>query len=75
MIDSKIKVHCTDAGKDFDMHVLGYKPKVFLEVAFQTIKLRLAYTERTKAFVGSLGGREFVVREASLPQERQEFRR
>jgi hypothetical protein len=75
MIDSKIKVHCTDAGKDFDMHVLGYKPKVFLEVAFQTIKLRLAYMERTKAFVGSLGGREFVVREASLPQERQEFRR
>jgi hypothetical protein len=75
MIDSKIKVHCTDAGKDFDMHVLGYKPKAFLEVAFQTIKLRLAYMERTKAFVGSLGGREFVVREASLPQERQEFRR
>jgi len=75
MIDSKIKVHCTDAGKDFEMHVLGYKPKAFLEVAFQTIKLRLAYMERTKAFVGSLGGREFVVREASLPQERQEFRR
>ena len=75
MIDSKIKVQCTDAGKDFDMHVLGYKPKAFLEVAFQTIKLRLAYMERTKAFVGSLGGREFVVREASLPQERQEFRR
>lgn len=75
MIDSKIKVHCTDAGKDFDMHVLGYKPKAFLEVAFQTIKLRLAYTERTKAFVGSLGGREFVVREESLPKERGEYQR
>lgn len=75
MIDSKIKVHCTDAGKDFDMHVLGYKPKGFLEVAFQTIKLRLVYTERTKAFVGSLGGREFVVRENDLPQERKEYQR
>jgi hypothetical protein len=76
MIDAKIKVHCTDAGKDFDMHVLGYKPRAFLEVAFQTIKLRLAYIERTKAFVGSMGGREFVVREADLPQEnRKEYQR
>lgn len=75
MIDSKIKVHCTDAGKDFDMHVLGYKPKAFLEVAFQTIKLRLAYAERTRAFVGSLGGREFVIREDALPTERKEYQR
>jgi hypothetical protein len=75
MIDSKIKVRCTDAGKDFDMHILGYKPKVFLDVAFETIKLRLAYMERTKAFVGSLGGREFVVREEALPKERGEYQR
>ena len=75
MIDSKIKVHCTDAGKDFDMHVLGYKPKAFLEVAFQTIKMRLSYMERTRAFVGSLGGREFVIREDALPTERKEYKR
>jgi hypothetical protein len=75
MIDSKIKVHCTDAGKDFDMHVLGYKPKAFLDVAFQTLKLRLVYMERTKAFAGSLGGREFVVREDDLPTERKEYKR
>ena len=75
MIDSIIKVHGTDAGKDFDMHILGYKSKAFLEVAFQTIKLRLAYMERTRAFVGSLGGREFVVREDDLPKERKEYQR
>jgi hypothetical protein len=75
MIDSKIKVHCTDAGKDFDMHVLGYKPKAFLDVAFQTLKLRLVYMERTRAFAGSLGGREFVVREDDLPSERKEYKR
>jgi hypothetical protein len=75
MIDAKIKVHCTDAGKDFDMHILGYKPKVFLDVAFETIKLRLAYMERTKSFVGSLGGREFVVREEFLPKDKGEYQR
>ena len=75
MIDSKIKVHCTDADKDFDMHVLGYKPKAFLEGAFQTIKMRLSYMERTRAFVGSLGGREFVIREDALPTERKEYKR
>jgi hypothetical protein len=75
MIDAKIKVHCTDAGKDFDMHILGYKPKVFLDVAFETIKLRLTYMERTKAFVGSLGGREFVVREEFLPKDKGEYQR
>ena len=75
MIDAQVKVHCTDAGKDFDMHVLGYKPRAFLEVAFQTIKIRLAYTERTKAFVGSLGGREFVIREDDLPKDAQEYKR
>lgn len=75
MIDAKVKVHCTDAGKDFDMHVLGYKPKAFLEVAFQTIKIRMVYKENTKAFVGSLGGREFVIREEALPKEQSEYKR
>ena len=75
MIDALIKVRCTDAGKDFDMHVLAYKPKVFLEVAFQTVKIKLYYIERTRAFAGSLGGREFVIREDDLPKERKEFQR
>jgi len=75
MIDEQVKVHCTDAGKDFDMHVLGYKPKAFLEVAFQTLKIRMVYKENTKAFVGSLGGREFVIREEALPKEYTEYKR
>lgn len=75
MIDALVKVHCTDAGKDFDMHVIGYKPKVFLEVAFLTVKIRMNYLERTKAFAGSVGGREFVIREDALPKERKEFQR
>jgi len=35
----------------------------------------LVYMERTKAFAGSLGGREFVVREDDLPKERVEYQR
>ena len=75
MIDQQIKVHCTDAGKEFDMHVLNYKPRAFLEVAFQTLKIRMVYKENTKAFVGSLGGREFVVKESNLPSDRKEYQR
>lgn len=75
MIDEKIKVNCTDNGKDFDMHVLNYKPKTFLEVAFETLKIRMLYKENTRAFVGNLAGREFVIMEDSLPKERKEFQR
>ena len=57
------------------MHVLAYKPKAFLEVAFQTVKIKLSYLERTRAFAGSIGGREFVIREDDLPKEKQEYKR
>ena len=75
MIDAKVKIHCTDNGKDVEAHVLNYKPRAFLEVAFQTLKIRMVYKENTKAFVGSLGGREFVIREEALPGERKEYKR
>jgi hypothetical protein len=75
MIDAKIKIHCTDNGKDLEVHVLNYKPKALLEVAFQTAKLKLVYKENTQVFFGNVGGREFVVREDSLPTPRKEFRR
>jgi hypothetical protein len=75
MIDAKIKIHCTDNGKDVEAHILSYKPKTFLEVAFQTVKIRMVYKENTRVFFGSLMGREFVIKEDSLPKEQQEFRR
>lgn len=75
MIDAKIKIHCTDNGRDLDAHVLSYKPRAFLEVAFQTLKIRMVYKENTQVFFGSVGGREFVVTEDALPQERKEFKR
>lgn len=75
MIDAKIKIHCTDNGRELDAHVLSYKPRAFLEVAFQTLKIRMVYKENTQVFFGSVGGREFVVKEDTLPQERKEFKR
>jgi hypothetical protein len=75
MIDAKVKIHCTDNGKDVDAHVLSYKPKAFLEVAFQTVKIRMIYKENTKVFFGSLMGREFVIKEDALPKDRQEYKR
>lgn len=75
MIDAKVKVHCTDNNKDFDMHILSYKPKAFLEVAFETVKLKMVYKENTRVFFGTLMGREFTVLEDSLPVEKKEFKR
>lgn len=75
MIDAKVKIHCTDNGKDIEAHVLSYKPRAYLEVAFQTVKLRMVYKENTRVFFGNLMGREFVIKEDSLPQERKEFQR
>ena len=75
MIDTKIKIYCTDNDKDIEAHILNYKPKAFLEVAFQTIKLKMIYKENTKVFFGSLMGKEFVIKEDALPKERKEYQR
>jgi hypothetical protein len=75
MIDAKIKLHCTDNGKDVEAHILNLKKGVFLEVALNTIKLRMTYRDRVRAYVGNLAGKEFVIKEGSLPDERKEFQR
>jgi hypothetical protein len=75
MIDAKIKIHCTDNGKDVEAHILNYKPRAFLEVAFQTVKLRMVYKENTRVFFGSLMGREFVIKEDDLPKDYKEYQR
>jgi len=75
MIDAKVRIHCTDNGKVIEAHVLNYRPQLFLEVACQTIKIRMRYKEDTKVFFGNLMGREFTIKEDALPQERKEYKR
>ena len=63
----KIMLHCTDKGVDVEAHVLNHKRGVFLEAAVNTVKLRMTYMN--KAYVGSMAGLEFTVREDDVPEE------
>jgi hypothetical protein len=72
----KVMLHCTDKGVNVEAHVLNHKKGVFLEAAVNTVKLRMTYTKQTKAYVGSMAGLEFVVREENVPDEhRKEWTR
>ena len=72
----KIMLHCTDKGVNVEADILNHKKDVFLEVAMNTVKLRMTYMKQTKAYVGSMAGLEFVVREDSVPTEhRKEWSR
>jgi len=72
----KIMLHCTDKGINVEADILNHKKDVFLEVAMNTVKLRMTYMKQTKAYVGSMAGLEFVVREDSVPTEhRKEWSR
>lgn len=70
---STVKLHCTDKGKDVEAHLLNYKPKAFAEVAINTVKLRMTY--KNNAYVGSMAGLEFVMKEDQLPKEFKEYQR
>ena len=63
----KIMLHCTDKGVDVEAHILNHKRGVFLEAAVNTVKLRMTYMN--KAYVGSMAGLEFTVREEKVPEE------
>ena len=63
----KVMLHCTDKGVDVEAHVLNHKRGVFLEAAVNTVKLRMTYMN--KAYVGSMAGLEFTVREDDVPEE------
>ena len=63
----KIILHCTDKGVNVEAFMLNHKKGVFLEAAVNTVKLRMTYMN--KAYVGSMAGLEFVVREEDVPEE------
>ena len=72
----KVMLHCTDKGVDVQADVLNHKRGVFLEAAINTVKLRMTYMKQTKAYVGSMAGLEFVIREENVPDEhRKEWMR
>ena len=67
----KIQLHCTDKGVNVEADILNHKRGVFLEAAVNTVKLRMTYMKQSKAYVGSMAGLEFVVREEKVPTEQR----
>jgi hypothetical protein len=63
----KVMLHCTDKGVDVEADVLNHKKEQFLDVAINTVKLKMTYQNR--AYVGSMAGLEFTVREDNVPEE------
>ena len=70
-----IKVHCTDKGKDVDGFVLNHNPGVFLDVAINTVKVKLSYDKQFNQYVGSMAGLEWIVKADSIPDEMEEYKR
>jgi len=70
---SKIKVYCTDKDKFVDADVLNIREGQFVEVALNTVKVRLNYNKND--YVGSMAGLEFVLKEDQLPRNYREYTR
>jgi len=72
---SDIKVHCTDKGMDVDGFILNHRHKMFMEVAINTVKVKFQYDPKFKQYVGNMAGLEWIVKEADLPDEYDEYKR
>jgi hypothetical protein len=75
MIDSELTVTCTDNDYKVPAHVLAFKDKAYIDVAINTVRIRMTYNKVTAAYAGSLGGYEFVIKENELPKPRQGYNR
>ena len=73
MIDTELTLTCTDNGKKVQAHVLAFKEQAFIDVAVNTVRIKLMYNQGT--YAGSLGGYEFSIKEALLPKTFKEFKR
>lgn len=71
----KVKLYCTDKDQHVEADFLNHRDGVYLEVALNTVKLRLNHNGA--AYVGSMAGLEFIAEEKDVPEEYryQEFRR
>jgi len=61
MIDKELTLTCTDNGKKVQCHVLSFKEKSFMDVAVNTVRIKLIYKQGT--YAGSMGGYEFSIKE------------
>ncbi len=68
-----VEVTCTDNGKKVTGYILNYRAKDQLEISLNTVKIRMQY--KSRIFVGSMAGMEFVVQEEALPRQLKDFHR
>jgi len=73
MIDQELTLTCTDNGKKVQAHVLAFKERAYMDVAVNTVRIKLIYNKGT--YAGSLGGYEFSIKETQLPSTNKEYRR
>ena len=73
MIDKELTLTCIDNGKKVQCYVLAFKERAFIDVAVNTVRIKLTYNQGT--YAGSLGGYEFSIKENQLPNVSKEYRR
>jgi len=73
----KVTLHCTDRNQTVEADVLQHKAGTLLEVALNTVKIRMIYNRHNRVYVGSMAGLEFTVKEDNVPTEYsyKEYRR
>jgi len=70
----KVMLHCTDKNVQVEADVLNHKKGHFLEVAMNTVKVRLVFNRG--AYIGNKAGLEFVIKEENIPSEqRKDYQR
>lgn len=70
---SKVRIYCTDKDRFVDADILNVREGQFVEVAMNTVKVRLNYVK--KEYVGSMAGLEFILKEDQLPKDFREYTR
>lgn len=74
MSDS-IDVYCTDKDQHVSGHILNHHPGVFMDVAINTVKVKLNYNKQFDQYVGNMAGLEWIVKGADLPDQYDEYKR
>ena len=74
-MSEEIKVHCTDKGMDVNGYILNHNPEVFMDVAINTVKVKLTYNKQFNQYVGSMAGLEWIVTSENIPKDIPQFKR
>jgi hypothetical protein len=69
---SEITITCIDSGKDALGHLLSIRQREYIEVAINTVKVRMYFSKGN--YVGKMAGLEFHVHEDNLPKQYNDLR-